>query len=573
MTNESYRIFARRFRPTVFDEVIGQEHVTRTLASAVDTGRLAQAYLFSGPRGVGKTSVARIMAKSLNCEKGPTVKPCGECISCAAIAEGEDTDVLEIDGASNRGIDEIRELREKVRYAPTHGRYKIYIIDEVHMLTDQAFNALLKTLEEPPPKVIFIFATTRVEKVPATILSRCQRFAFRRVPGDLIYNKLKSIAETEGIEAEDEALVLIARRASGSVRDAESLFDQVIAFSNGGTTAHDVELALGLVAGESVENLALAVLDGDARSALLTINDLANEGADMVQVGYQVVDYLRNLMILVTAPHAEELVDLSHEETEKLKAVAETAQPTRVLAVLNAFVETAARPSRFFPPRLSLEITAVRAAKVANILPIDDFIEIIDDPSKIPDFVKKGSGTPGKTGRPREEKPLETENLISETTGKLGPEKETGSAGPETDEPEKPLHLSGASAVELWDGLMEELNKTNTALYSVLSVGRLKSFKNDKLVIAFPEPKKVMADMVNEQQRRNEIGKCLKELTGRSITVTAVVEEGAEKETRPPGDLFEDPTIKLVREKLGAEIEEVIEDGSDGEPREDQDVP
>jgi DNA polymerase-3 subunit gamma/tau len=374
MTNESYRIFARRFRPTVFDEVIGQEHVTRTLASAVDTGRLAQAYLFSGPRGVGKTSVARIMAKSLNCEKGPTVKPCGECISCAAIAEGEDTDVLEIDGASNRGIDEIRELREKVRYAPTHGRYKIYIIDEVHMLTDQAFNALLKTLEEPPPKVIFIFATTRVEKVPATILSRCQRFAFRRVPGDLIYNKLKSIAETEGIEAEDEALVLIARRASGSVRDAESLFDQVIAFSNGGTTAHDIELALGLVAGESVENLALAVLDGDARSALLTINDLANEGADMVQVGYQVVDYLRNLMILVTAPHAEELVDLSHEETEKLKAVAETAQPTRVLAVLNAFVETAARPSRFFPPRLSLEITAVRAAKVANILPIDDFI-------------------------------------------------------------------------------------------------------------------------------------------------------------------------------------------------------
>jgi len=567
MANEAYRIFARRFRPTVFDEVIGQDHVTRTLSSAVETGRLAQAYLFSGPRGVGKTSVARILAKSLNCEKGPTIRPCGECVSCAAIAEGEDIDVLEIDGASNRGIDEIRELREKVRYAPTHGRYKIYIIDEVHMLTDQAFNALLKTLEEPPPKVVFIFATTRVEKVPVTILSRCQRFAFRRVPGDLIYDKLKSIAETEDIETEDEALTLIAKRASGSVRDAESLFDQVIAFSGGGAGAHDVELALGLVAGESVESLALAVLDGDARSAVLTINDLANEGADLVQVGHQVIDYLRNLMVLVTAPHADELVELSHEEIEKLKAVAETANPTRVLAVLNTFMESASRPSRAFPPRLSLEMAAVRAASVAKILPIEDLMSALDDPSKI-DVLENNECEPTKeTARRGDEKRGETENLISATTVKGVAETPKAKAGAA----ETP-RLSGASAVELWDGLMAELKKTNSPLYGILSTGRLKSFEDDKLTVGFPEPKKVMADMVNEPARRAEIENLLKELTGRPVAVAALAEEAPEGETVPSGDLFDDPAVKLVQEKLGAEIEEVI-GGSDKEPEEDTDVP
>ncbi|MEE9457743.1 MAG: DNA polymerase III subunit gamma/tau, partial [bacterium] len=295
MPVSDYQVFARRFRPLSFDEVVGQEAVTRTLANAVTGGRVAQAYLFAGPRGVGKTSVARILAKALNCSQGPTVTPCGECDNCGAIAAGNDTDVLEIDGASHRGIDDVRELRERVRFAPGHSPYKIYIIDEVHMLTAEAFNALLKTLEEPPSHVVFIFATTRFDKVPPTIVSRCQRFIFKRIATGAIEDKLRVIAEKEGLNVEPQALSLIARRAAGSMRDAESLFDQVIAFAGDEITPHDVERTLGLVAAEAVEKLASAALAADGAAALRAVDALVRDGADLVQAVYQLVEYLRDL--------------------------------------------------------------------------------------------------------------------------------------------------------------------------------------------------------------------------------------------------------------------------------------
>src|SRR6516165_731597 len=258
-----YTVLARRYRPQQFGDLVGQEAVAQALINALQSGRVAHAYLFSGARGVGKTSTARILAKALNCVKGPTPTPCDECDICKGIATGEDVDVLEIDGASNRGIDEVRELRRNVAFAPSRARYKIYIIDEVHMLTKEAFNALLKTLEEPPPHVKFIFATTDVHKVPVTILSRCQRFDFGGISLARIVERLKQIVGTEDTKADDEALELIARRAGGSMRDAQSLLDQLLAFGSGKLTAEDVHRLLGTAADDRVIALAGAIVQRD----------------------------------------------------------------------------------------------------------------------------------------------------------------------------------------------------------------------------------------------------------------------------------------------------------------------
>src|SRR5512147_734901 len=243
----SYQVLARKWRPQVFDDVVGQGHITRTLQNAITSGRLSHAFLFSGPRGVGKTTTARILAKALNCAEGPTPTPCGKCDSCIETAAGTSVDVIEIDGASNRGIEHIRELRETVRYAPVGGKYKVYVIDEVHMLTNEAFNALLKTLEEPPPHVLFIFATTEPQKIPATIHSRCQRYGFKRIALAEIVLKLKEIAGKEGIVVSDMGLGMIARAAEGSMRDSHSLLDQAVSYSGMEIGDEDLQATLGAV--------------------------------------------------------------------------------------------------------------------------------------------------------------------------------------------------------------------------------------------------------------------------------------------------------------------------------------
>jgi DNA polymerase-3 subunit gamma/tau len=243
----TYIVLARRWRPQQFNELIGQEHVSKTLANAIETGRIAHSYIFAGPRGIGKTTTARILAKALNCEKGPTPTPCDACSPCQSIIKGNSLDVLEIDGASNRGIDEIRNLRENIRFTPSQGKYRIYIIDEVHMLTKEAFNALLKTLEEPPKHAIFIFATTEIFRVPATILSRCQRFDFKRIAINTIIDQLQRICAAENIQVEADALLQIAKKADGSMRDAQSILDQIISYSGEQISSAQVSTALGII--------------------------------------------------------------------------------------------------------------------------------------------------------------------------------------------------------------------------------------------------------------------------------------------------------------------------------------
>lgn len=293
----SYRVFARKYRPQTFAEVVGQEHITRTLQNAVNSSRLAQAYLFVGPRGIGKTSTARILAKALNCEAGPTSEPCGKCPACLEIAEGHSLDVIEIDGASNNGVDNIRDLRDSAAYAPTRGKFKIYLIDEVHMLSTGAFNALLKTLEEPPAHVKFIFATTEAQKVPATITSRCQRFDLRRIPAPLIKKHLLFIAENEKIQLDGDAADAIARGAEGGLRDAESMLDQMVAFCGDHIRASDVMDVFGFTPHEVVVRLADSLFAGDAGTALDAVSEQSALGKDLSRLTAELVSHLRDLLV------------------------------------------------------------------------------------------------------------------------------------------------------------------------------------------------------------------------------------------------------------------------------------
>ncbi|MFP4473611.1 MAG: DNA polymerase III subunit gamma/tau [Candidatus Omnitrophota bacterium] len=305
----SYQVLARKYRPRDLDEVIGQEHITRILSEAVKQDRVGQAYLFAGPRGIGKTSCARILAKSLNCEKGITVKPCGECSSCASIAGGNSFDVLEVDGASNRGIDEVRTIRENVKFAPSYGRYKVYIVDEVHMLTPEAFNALLKTLEEPPEHVKFIFATTDPNKVPATIISRCQRFDFKRITARTAGKVIKDVAAKEKIRIEDEAMFAIAKAANGSLRDALSILDQLAALSEQKIKAGDVYSMLGLVQIDQLFILVDALGAKDCCAAIDAFDDILSLGKDVRQMSRDLVEHFRHLMLLkIAGPNEKKIV-------------------------------------------------------------------------------------------------------------------------------------------------------------------------------------------------------------------------------------------------------------------------
>ncbi|MCX7808346.1 MAG: DNA polymerase III subunit gamma/tau, partial [Deltaproteobacteria bacterium] len=278
----SYLVLARKYRPQRFDDLVGQDHVARTLSNAIASGRVAHAFLFTGARGVGKTTTARLLARALNCEEGPTPEPCGRCFPCVEIAKGTDMDVLEIDGASNNSVDDVRRLQELIPFQPARDRYRIIIIDEVHMLSQGAFNALLKTLEEPPPHVKFIFATTEVHKVPITIRSRCQRYDFRLIPQRVIVERLKHILRMEGIDADEAALGLIAREAAGSMRDALTLMDQVVAFTEGKVRGEEVEQMLGIARRELLKNLARALIEGHPATVLHELEGVLRGGADLV---------------------------------------------------------------------------------------------------------------------------------------------------------------------------------------------------------------------------------------------------------------------------------------------------
>src|ERR687894_774038 len=352
----------RKWRPRRFGEVVGQEPVVRTLSRAIETDRVSHAYLFSGPRGTGKTSTAKVLAMGLNCEKGPTPEPDGTCESCRAIVNNASMDVLEMDAASNRGIDEIRELRDRVNLAPSQGRMKVYIIDEVHMLTTEAFNALLKMLEEPPEHVVFVLATTEKHKVLPTIISRCQSFDFRRPGVETLKEKLAEIAEAEGIEIEPEALTVIAREGRGSFRDAEGLLDQLSSFAEGPITAAMVRELLGSVGPETLLEATAALYERRAADALRIVDRLSNGGRDLGQFVGELLSHLRTLMLL---PHAPEvaLAGVGAEERAPLEEQANAVPTAEVVWLIEALGDTLGRIKRGGDPKLELELTFLKLSR------------------------------------------------------------------------------------------------------------------------------------------------------------------------------------------------------------------
>lgn len=363
----AYMALYRKWRPSGFAELVGQEHVSRTLSNAVNAGRVGHAYLFAGPRGTGKTSTAKILAKALNCEKGPTPNPCNECAACQRINAGSSLDVFEIDAASNRGIDEIRDLRETVKFAPAEGRYKVYIIDEVHMLTMEAFNALLKTLEEPPAHVVFILATTEAHKVPATIQSRCQRYDFKRITAKDIQGRLELVADNIGLEYDAEALHLIALKADGGMRDALGLLDQCAALTQGKLTALQAQSFLGLIGREWIENLAEAVGNKNAAEVLAKVSELLQGGKELSQMLSELAMYFRSLLVLKAAGK-DEAVDYGSNNPEKLAKYAAAFTESELLRCIRR-VHSAMAELKWSPqPRITVEAALLELCQRREML-------------------------------------------------------------------------------------------------------------------------------------------------------------------------------------------------------------
>jgi len=598
----SYLVLARKYRPRTFSEVVGQEHVTRTLANAFASGRVHHAFLLCGPRGVGKTTLARILGKALNCEKGPTAEPCGACSACETIAAGSAVDYHELDGASNRGIDSIRELTDAVRYQPAVLRKKVYVIDEVHMLTTEAFNALLKTLEEPPPHVTFVLATTEPHKLPNTILSRCQRYDFKLVPATRLAQHLDRIFKAEAITAAPGAVSLIVRESGGSVRDALSLCDQVISYvGDAPILESQVAEVLGVADRALTRRLVTSLATGDAGAALTAVDQACERGLDEVQLARAIVRYLRDVAVLQVSPDMVELVEASSEERAELAAEAKGLDRTRIQQMFERMLRCCDDLSKTLQPRLVLDFALIDVATIEPLVPLGDLIARLGEMERrLGGGGRPASGQGGgqrasvaPTPAPARPAPPPTRTAAPAPVAMAAP---VAAAAPAPAPVAAPVAVAAPAPAPVaapsfpsipmvpddplaaWDQILAALDRAGKRMsLAGYEQGRVLSWTADMIELGFPDETHLFGEMARD--RLDEMKTFLREHLGRPIQLSIRLlttaesaasprrsvsetnrERAVDEKRRRESEAREHPATKLVLETFGAHIKEIKTD-------------
>lgn len=543
----SYEVFARKYRPQTFDDLVGQAHVTRTLKNAVEQNRLAHAYLFVGPRGIGKTSTARILAKALNCVEGQTVTPCGKCHNCVEIAAGNSLDVIEIDGASNRGIDDVRELRDNVRYAPAKARLKIYIIDEVHMLTKEAFNALLKTLEEPPPHVKFIFATTEPDKVLPTILSRCQRFDLHRIAANLIAQHLQFIAKKEKIQLAPAAANAIARGADGGLRDAESMLDQLVAFCGNEISEADVLNVFGFTSEQTVRDFTNKIIGRETSAALTVLHEQCEAGKDMMKLLSDLIAYLRDLLVFKVNPEStREEVDV--ERQKSFSEQGEVIDTARLLELIDQFAETETRMKWAPNKKLHFEVAVIKAIQTLGQATLDEVIENLS--------ALRGGSQAAPSQAPRV---AETGAVTTATSKKFAKNREANVApiaGENAGDGQPLEKLAPVDADALWAKTIEKV-PAKGFLRNLVDSMTVIGADGRNFLLGYPPGLASTIETLATASNRRQLEALLKDVSGRDWAVKITPKEGLP--AKPAGsaasaEYKDEPLIREALEMFKGEI-------------------
>jgi DNA polymerase-3 subunit gamma/tau len=555
----SYQVLARKWRPHGFDDVVGQSHVTTPLRNAIRTGRVPHAILFTGPRGVGKTTLARILARALNCDKGPTDTPCGECPPCREIAAGTSTDVQEIDAASRTSVEDVRELIAAIRYAAAPGKHRIFVVDEVHMLSAAAFNALLKTLEEPPPRSLFVFATTNPEKIPFTVLSRCQRHDLRRIAASEIVERLTTIARAEKVTISASSLLAIAREADGSLRDAQTLLDQVIAYGGQAVDDEQVASVLDLIDRRVLLAILSACIDGDPAAALAACARADAVGADAKRLSEHLVQGLRDLVVLRIAPDHPELVEATAEDVQELAALAERTDATRLRRMFRALVKEQEDLAWAPQPFAVLEMALVR---LATLPAGDDVARLVSRLERLEEQLAGGGSTGGAGPAPSP-----AGGPAGSGAGRRAPRRDAAAASADSDSDSDsgahPDAATGAPPAALFDRLRAFARGENPGIYAALEGGRVLAREGGTLRIGVPAAfaarrLREKAKLVDALAARFFGGPARVEIVDESAPAAAEpAARGADAARQRRQEALNDPGVSRALEILGGEIVEI----------------